>query len=123
MKDGWNITHDPLRLKWGGKDHYVDMGAERLLAASKNQRQIAIEIKSFVGHSEMRDLQQAVGQFVLYKAILAQLEPERELYLAVTEEVATSVFDEPIGQLILQDMLIKVLSFEPSRKEIVRWIG
>ncbi len=64
-KDGWNITHDPLRLKWGGKDHYVDIGAERLLAASKDNREIAIEIKSFVGHSEMRDLQQAVGQFAL----------------------------------------------------------
>ncbi|MBR8827130.1 MAG: xisH family protein [Gomphosphaeria aponina SAG 52.96 = DSM 107014] len=20
IKDGWNITHDPLRLEWGAKD-------------------------------------------------------------------------------------------------------
>ena len=29
------ITHDPLRLSWGGKDLYVNLGAERLLAAEK----------------------------------------------------------------------------------------
>ena len=32
IKDGWTITHDPLRLTWGDKDLYVDLGAERLLA-------------------------------------------------------------------------------------------
>ena len=41
IKDGWKITHDPLRLEWGGKDMYVDLGAEELLAAEKGGRQIA----------------------------------------------------------------------------------
>lgn len=30
IKDGWTITHDPLRLKWGSKDMYVDLGAEKI---------------------------------------------------------------------------------------------
>ena len=30
IKDGWTITHDPLRLPLGGKDVYVDFGAEQL---------------------------------------------------------------------------------------------
>ena len=34
-KDGWAITHDPYRLPWGRKDLYVDLGAEKLLAAEK----------------------------------------------------------------------------------------
>ncbi len=25
IKDGWTITHDPLRLVWGGKDMFVDL--------------------------------------------------------------------------------------------------
>lgn len=25
IKDGWTITNDPLVLKWGGKDLYVDL--------------------------------------------------------------------------------------------------
>jgi len=33
IKNGWKITHDPLVLKWGPKDLFIDMGAERLSAA------------------------------------------------------------------------------------------
>ena len=28
IKDGWNITDDLLKLQWGNKDLYVDLGAE-----------------------------------------------------------------------------------------------
>jgi len=34
-KDGWTVSHDPLTLRWGRKDYFVDLGAERLLAATK----------------------------------------------------------------------------------------
>jgi hypothetical protein len=34
-RDGWDVTHDPLRLRWGARDLYVNLGAERLLAAEK----------------------------------------------------------------------------------------
>ena len=43
IKDGWTITHDPLRLIWGRKDVFVDIGAERLLAAEKGSQRIAVE--------------------------------------------------------------------------------
>ena len=33
IKEGWTITDDPLHLKWGRKDMYVDSGASQLLAA------------------------------------------------------------------------------------------
>ncbi|MEH2268202.1 MAG: element excision factor XisH family protein, partial [Nostoc sp.] len=32
-KDGWMITHDPLHLKVDDIEFFVDLGAERLLAA------------------------------------------------------------------------------------------
>ncbi len=28
INDGWIITNDPLSLKWGERDLYVDFGAE-----------------------------------------------------------------------------------------------
>ena len=65
IKDGWTITHDPLSLKWGKKDMYVDLGAEQLLAAEKDARKIAVEIKSFTGLSEMNDLEKAIGQYIV----------------------------------------------------------
>ena len=87
VKDGWVITHDPLRLQWGAKDMYIDLGAEHLLAAEKDRRRIAVEVKSFGSLSEMEDLEQAIGQYIVYHDVLSQVEPERELFLAVHEEV------------------------------------
>jgi hypothetical protein len=48
IKDGWIITHDPLHIEFGGLDFYVDLGAEELIGAEKNGRQIAVEVKSFI---------------------------------------------------------------------------
>lgn len=70
----WTITHDPLRLTLGMKDVYVDLGAERLLAAVKGQQKIAVEVKSFLGLSEIADLEVALGQYTLYHDILAKTE-------------------------------------------------
>ena len=61
IKDGWTITHDPLVLRWGTNDVYVDLGAEQLLAAEKRGQKIAVEIKSFVGRSDVDDLEKALG--------------------------------------------------------------
>jgi hypothetical protein len=46
-KDGWVITDDPLTLDWGDRNLFVDLAAERLVAAEKAGRKIAVEIKSF----------------------------------------------------------------------------
>ena len=52
IADGWTITHDPLTLSFGGRDLFVDLGAERTaLAAEKSGRKIAVEIQSFLGAS------------------------------------------------------------------------
>jgi XisH protein len=121
VKDGWKITHDPLRLRWGGKDMYVDLGAERLLAAEKAGQQIAVEIKSFVGDSEMDDLEKALGQYVLYRAVLAEREPNRALYLAVPKDVL-DIFEQPLGKLLLKNNLAQVIGFDPQAEVILQWI-
>ncbi len=35
QKEGWVITDDPLHLKYGGLNLYVDLGVEKILAAEK----------------------------------------------------------------------------------------
>jgi hypothetical protein len=121
VKDGWTITHDPLVLKWGAKDLYVDLGAERLLAAERGGERIAIEVKSFLGPSDVDDLEKALGQFILYHDLLAERDPDRMLFLAVSIDVWRDVFEEPIGQLLLAKKRLRVLVFEPKEEEILRW--
>jgi len=75
IKDWWTITQDPLFLKRGSKDMFVDLGAERLLAAEKDNRRIAVEVKSFVSTSEMAELERGLGQFIIYRGALEQEQP------------------------------------------------
>ena len=118
---GWTITHDPLRLRWGVKDMYVDLGAEQLLAAEQDHCKIAVEVKSFVGLSEMDDLEKAIGQYVVYHDVLARVEPNRGLYLAVSEETFVDLFEEPIGKLLLENHRVRLLVFAPQKEVICQW--
>jgi len=123
VKDGWTITHDPYRIRLArGKNLFVDLGAERLIAADRDTEKIALEIKSFTRASDMKDLEDALGQFVLYARLLIRYAPERTLYLAVTEEIRKTVFEEEAGQILIEDGIIRLVTFDPIQEVIVRWI-
>ncbi|MEC4884711.1 MAG: element excision factor XisH family protein [Scytonema sp. PMC 1070.18] len=53
IKDGWKITDDPLVLTIGRRSVFVDLGAEKLIAAERGSDKIAIEIKSFPSPSPL----------------------------------------------------------------------
>ena len=122
VKSGWTITHDPYTLKIGKKDLFIDLGAEKFLAAEKENTKIAVEIKSFIGASEIEDLKNAIGQYVLYQNILVDLEPERELFLAIRQAVYEDIFEKDIGELLLNRKLLKLIVFDPEHEEITQWI-
>ncbi|NEQ44340.1 MAG: hypothetical protein F6K00_12600 [Leptolyngbya sp. SIOISBB] len=61
QKDGWTITDDPYHLDLGFTDFYIDLGAEKLIAATKNNQKIAVEVKSFLGASTVSEFHMAVG--------------------------------------------------------------
>lgn len=122
IKDGWTITHDPLVVRWGAKDMFIDLGAEQILAAEKTGRKIAVEIKSFIGKSEIEDLRNALGQFILYQDVLNRVEPERALYLAVRDSIFGNIFEEPIGKLLVENKRLQVMTFDPIKEVVTRWI-
>lgn len=84
IADGWTITDDPLRIAFGARDFYVDLAAELPIGAERDGQRIAVEVKSFIGASNIRDLELAIGQFTLYREVLARSDPARRLYLAVS---------------------------------------
>lgn len=120
--DGWIITADPLRLAYGARDVYVDLAAELPIAAERDGQRIAVEVKSFSGASNIRELELAVGQFVLYREILARMDAQRQLYLAVTIGIYETLFHEPIGQLMIETQSLRLLVFDPAIRRINRWI-
>lgn len=121
--DKWTISHDPYRLPFADRDLYVDLGAERAtLAAEKEGQRIAVEIQSFLNQSPIRALQESLGQYELYRAVLAQHESGRVLYMAVSQETYKAVLCREIGQFVLTTFRVKLLVFDAQNRRVVRWI-
>lgn len=55
IKDGWKITHDPLTIRISeAVKLQIDLAAESAIAAERDSEKIAVEIKSFIGGSDIR---------------------------------------------------------------------
>ena len=88
----------------------------------KVERNIAVEVKTFGGPSEVDDLEKALGQFGLYRTVLAKVRPGWTLFLAIPEEALQDVFDEPLGRLVIQELGVQLFGFDPDAEVITRWI-
>jgi hypothetical protein len=122
IKDGWEITDDPYVISYGDRFLFVDLGASGFIGVQQGNKQIAIEIKQFRGQSQVADLEQAIGQYSLYRMLLNQIDPERDLYLAISETTYSDIFEEPIGKLAISEIPLKLVIVNLSSKEITEWI-
>ena len=125
VKDGWTITHDPLTIAVEGTNLLIDVGAERVVTAEREGKQIAVEIKSFVSLSAVQDLKEAVGQFLLYDLALRQsdADADRVLYLAVRTTVYDTVFQAGVGKLLMRNSALRLVVFDAETEEIRDWIS
>lgn len=122
-KDGWTITHDPLPIKIGTLKLEVDLGAEKLIAAQKGNQKIAVEVKSFLRTSKITDFYQAFGQFFPYKVALEEVDPNRELYLAIPEPTYQALFGEVLIKKVLAQYPMKLIVYTTEMEEISSWIA
>ena len=133
-KDGWIIkdTDDPYVISYGERFLFVDLGASKsatnsiqgsLIGAEKNNSRIAIEIKEFRAKSIIKDLEQAIGQYVLYRLLLQKVDPGRDVYLAISDTLYEDFFQEPIGELVINGLPLKMIVVNLQRAEITKWIS
>jgi hypothetical protein len=122
QNEGWTITHDPYHIDLGFVDFYIDLGAERLLAAMKDGEKIAVEIKTFLAPSTISEFHTAVGQFINYRIALEDDDPERWLYLAVPLDIYKRFFKYSFIQTVIQRNQIPLLVYDTEKKEIAQWI-
>jgi hypothetical protein len=121
-KEGWEITHDPLTPRVDAvTDLHIDLGAEMLIAADKEGEKIAIEIKSFLGQSAVNDFHGALGQFINYRYALADLEPDRKLYLAISLATYEGIFDRRFIQSVVKRAEVSLLVYDNEKEVIVKW--
>jgi XisH protein len=121
--EGWTITHDPLTLKLSKRNIFIDLGAEKIIAAEKENEKIAVEIKSFIGLSPMTDFYKALGQYQLYYLALNKRLPSTVLYLAIPQESYEMLIKDDILAEFLEELSLKYIIFNPETKQIVEWIN
>ncbi|WP_016949021.1 XisH family protein [Anabaena sp. PCC 7108] len=121
-KENWQITDDPLYLRLTALVKIrIDLDAEKLIDAEKDNHKIAVEVKSFLGLSAISEFHTAIGQFLNYRIALGQQDPERILYLAISQDIYQEFFTDSFIQTVLQTYEIKLLVFDINKEEIVLW--
>jgi hypothetical protein len=123
QKDGWNITHDPYQLRYGATEVFIDLAAEEAIAAEKEGRKIAVEIKRFASGSNISEFHTALGQFLNYRiALEISEEPERILYLAVPVDTYRFFLKFEFAKTVLERYAVRLITYNPNQEVIDQWI-
>jgi XisH protein len=118
-KDGWTITDDPLRLVIGVDTMLVDLAAERLIAAKRNEELIAVEIKGYDEPSTINGFHSVIGQYLHYRLALEEIQPNRRLYLAIPDEVFDTFFQREFAQLSIKKNAVALLVYNVEQEVIL----
>lgn len=121
IKDGWTITHDPYSIKYKDLKAFVDLAAERMIAAERDEEKIAVEIKSFLNPSPIHDFERALGQYLFYETLLEMVEPDRKLYLAINRETFETVFSREAIQEVIRQARVALVVVDDDREEVCLW--
>jgi hypothetical protein len=123
QKDGWTITDDPLIVEFGGVELYIDLAAEKLIAAEKEGISIAVEIKSFLSASIVSEFHTALGQFLNYRLLLQEKDPQRILYLAIPSDIYRTFFLLTFTQRVIVQYQVRLIVYHPETQEVREWIN
>jgi hypothetical protein len=122
IKAGWTITDDPYIIQYRSTKLYADLGAERPIAAEREQEKIVVEVKSFVSASQFQDLKEALGQYDIYRYLLEESKIDRKLYVAISALIYNTFFQRDVIQLIIKKHQLPIIIVDTELEEILQWI-
>jgi hypothetical protein len=117
VKNQWLITNEQIKLKVGDRRLWIDLEAEHLTKSTL----ILIEVKEMNSASQVDDLSNAVGQYLMYRVALENKNIQVPLYMAVSSNTFRGILSEEIGQLMIERFKIALIIFDPESEEITEW--
>jgi len=122
-KDDWRIAADPFRLKIGKKKYIeIDLEAEKVIIAEKENIKIFVEIKSISGASILYQFYAAYGQYEFYRDKLEENDNDQALYLAISKKTHDAVIEMPELSNWLEKHEVNLLIVNLETETIEKWI-
>ena len=120
QKDGWRITEQQVPMKLNRRRVFVDLLATRGTNGSRQEIAL-VEVKCFPDpQNTSQEIYTAVGQYIIYRAMLRELELDIPLYLSIPETIFDDVFDVIVRRAI-QENQIKLVIVNLDKEKIVWW--
>ena len=119
INSGWMIVNAPKHIYSDEKNIYIDLEAVRQIAGRTER--ICVEIKCLSMESSARDLYAAIGQYVIYRAILSEQGIASALYLAIPDKAYETLFNQLIRRT-LTSIGVKIILIELETERITQWI-
>jgi XisH protein len=126
-KDGWFISDDPYYVPIGNRRGFIDLGAEKSMIVAERESEthtefIAVEVKSFIGKSDLTDFENALGKFQVYLYALEDIDPERVLFLAIPLSFYNRFFIDAFFVKLIKRANLKILVFDEKNRTVHSWI-
>lgn len=123
IKDGWTITSDPYTIKTADFNLEADLAVDHPIGAERDGKKIVVEVKSFVGRSLITEFYGALGQYLTYEELIQTVEPDRKLFLTVSDLIFNDFFQLETIKRISQKDRLAILVVNTATEEVVQWIS
>jgi XisH protein len=115
QKDGWTITDQQIAFK--RPDLYVFIDLE----AKKEDEGAYIEVKCFPGANDTNEFYAAIGQYFVYREVLAIEAPNATLYLAIPSSIWGDQFGDTYRTTVLNNH-VKIIVVDLEAELVAQWI-
>jgi hypothetical protein len=121
-KAGWRVYPGPFVIPITGiRRLFVDIYA-RSNHTNGHPAIIAVEVKCFPEpNTELNELYTAIGQYLVYRALLRERGSEASLYLAVPVHAFEGIFQQLATQVI-RESGIKIIVVDLESEVIRQWL-
>lgn len=124
QKLGYQVTHQPYAIRLSQPREPLLFADLRLVSTiGAPQVIIVVEVKCFAsGRNILDELYGAVGQCMMYRAILEQVEPAAIVYLAVPKSVYDAKLNNQSIIRLMREARLGFLVVDLETEEVVSWI-
>jgi XisH protein len=123
-KAGWTIADKPKYIGDAEAETFVYIDIEAVASSTDvntRSRLIFVEVKCFPRKSTTQEVYIALGQYLIYRALLANQTDEVPLYLAVPRTTYEAQFNA-IFRRAIRDNRIMTIVVDLETETIVEWI-